>query len=518
MRTIKVLFVALLLMNACENNNVSVAKVYLNQNFATLIVGEELELEAFVRPDDAQNKAVTWSSNREAVAVVSAEGVVKAEAEGMAIITVASVDGGKTADCVVTVRAEFVSVTNVNISHGDETLEIGGQLLLTAEVEPAGATNQALTWNSSAPNVATVENGLVTAVSAGTATVTVSATDGSGVKAECKITVTDTPDAPTERTMIVGYIPNYTISVNANPDSYSYLHNADRVVFIGIFPDAAGNWTLNGDPNDTEAQLIAKIDIIRRALRPEQEFFLAVGGGARATPQMHAMGRTEALREAYAEALVNFAHQQNFDGIDMDWETDWRTPVQYVPLAGYTDLMTRIRNKMNALPDNTTLKKLTTALATGADSRQLAVAVANIVDEVSVMLYDIYEPASGSPAAHAPMSQFVERLEAYVTAGIPKSKLLAGVPFYGGNRAVNPTSTRAYRQLVSDAAGQLTADLNTWNNFNFNGVNLIREKKQYVINNGYKGMMIWEFTQDVTFSNSLSLLRAMRETVDAAFE
>ena len=71
-----------------------------------------------------------------------------------------------------------VSVTGVSLDKTSAELEVGGTLKLTATVEPANATNKDVSWSSSAENVATVENGTVTAVAAGTAVITVKTADG----------------------------------------------------------------------------------------------------------------------------------------------------------------------------------------------------------------------------------------------------------------------------------------------------------------------------------------------------
>lgn len=81
-----------------------------------------------------------------------------------------------------------VSVTGVSLDKTVAELEVGGTLTLTAAVEPANATNQNVSWSSSDVKVATVENGTVTAVAAGTADITVKTADG-GKEATCTITV-----------------------------------------------------------------------------------------------------------------------------------------------------------------------------------------------------------------------------------------------------------------------------------------------------------------------------------------
>ena len=104
-----------------------------------------------------------------------------------------------------TLTAKFEKkVTGVTLN--TETLELftGGSATLTATVEPSDATNQNVTWSSSDPSVATVANGVVTAVGAGTATITVTTEDG-GKTAICTVTV--------ERPYVPPANPNYRIDV-----------------------------------------------------------------------------------------------------------------------------------------------------------------------------------------------------------------------------------------------------------------------------------------------------------------
>ncbi len=82
------------------------------------------------------------------------------------------------------------AVTNITLSETAKTMVVGEKWQLTATVSPADATIQVLTWQSDCESVATVDaSGNVTAVSEGTAVITATATDGSGVHASCTITV-----------------------------------------------------------------------------------------------------------------------------------------------------------------------------------------------------------------------------------------------------------------------------------------------------------------------------------------
>jgi uncharacterized protein YjdB len=171
---------------------VSVTGVSIATGAITLDVNGVQTLTATIAPGNATNKNVTWSSNNNTIATVSAAGVVTANAPGTAIITVTTQDGAKTATCTVTVNnLPLVAVTGVNISAVTATLDINATKQLTATIVPSNATNKNITWSSSNPAVATVSaNGVVTAISGGTTIITATSEDGSKT-AICTVTVKD---------------------------------------------------------------------------------------------------------------------------------------------------------------------------------------------------------------------------------------------------------------------------------------------------------------------------------------
>ena len=90
-----------------------------------------------------------------------------------------------------------VSVTGVSLDKATMELYTGGSATLTATVEPGNATNQNVTWQSDNADVATVDNGTVTAVGAGETTITVTTEDG-GYTASCTVTVNEGVDSINE--------------------------------------------------------------------------------------------------------------------------------------------------------------------------------------------------------------------------------------------------------------------------------------------------------------------------------
>ena len=143
-------------------------------------------LTATVKPDDATNKNVSWTSSDDAVATVE-KGKVTAKGNGTATITVTSEDQAKTETCTITV-AQWV--TGITLNHTSKLLEEGATVSLIATISPSNANDKSLTWSSSNTDVATVSSsGVVTGVAGGAATITATANDGTGEKASCTVYV-----------------------------------------------------------------------------------------------------------------------------------------------------------------------------------------------------------------------------------------------------------------------------------------------------------------------------------------
>ena len=170
---------------------VLVSGIVLNSSSLSLTEGDTSTLTATVSPSNATNKELTWSSTNTKVATVNSNGVVTAVSAGTATITCTAADGsGVKASCEVTVNAKVVYITLITLSKTSLSLTEGETSTLTVTISPSNATNKELTWSSTNTKVATVNsNGVVTAVSAGTATITCTAADGSGVKATCAVTI-----------------------------------------------------------------------------------------------------------------------------------------------------------------------------------------------------------------------------------------------------------------------------------------------------------------------------------------
>ena len=153
--------------------------------------GKTVTLTATVQPENATDKTVTWTSSKPEVATVDG-GVVTGVAPGEAVITAKA--GDKTVTCTVTVVEDPTKVTGVWLDKKAATRYLNGVVELKAHVVPSTAGDKSVSWSSSNEAVATVgENGLVTVLAEGEATITVTTVDG-GLTDQCKLTVNPIPD------------------------------------------------------------------------------------------------------------------------------------------------------------------------------------------------------------------------------------------------------------------------------------------------------------------------------------
>lgn len=171
-----------------------VSSVKLNKASVSINKGKTYTLKATISPKSASNKSLTWKTSNKKVATVSSKGVVKAVGKGTASITATANDGsGKKAVCKVTVKVN-IPVSSIKLNKTTAELVEGNSVDLNATVAPSNATNKSVKWSTSNAKVATVSSkGNVKAVGVGTANITVAATDGSGKKAVCKVTVKAKP-------------------------------------------------------------------------------------------------------------------------------------------------------------------------------------------------------------------------------------------------------------------------------------------------------------------------------------
>ncbi len=186
-----------------ENTIAKVERIEINAagNAKSLTVQDTLQLTASVFPEEADNKDVIWSSSDEAVAKVDQKGLVTGVAKGNVTITAEAADGsGIKGTYGLTVNG--IPITGITLNPASVTMNIGESQKIEATVVPENASDQSVTWESSNPGTAEVdEDGTVTAVGAGTAVITAAGRTETDVKQTASVTVKK-PDVLAERVIV----------------------------------------------------------------------------------------------------------------------------------------------------------------------------------------------------------------------------------------------------------------------------------------------------------------------------
>jgi hypothetical protein len=170
---------AFLTLFSCNKEVQRVEAITVSPDTYTLTEGETLQLSATVSPANAPLAKLFWHSQDDAVATVTADGLVTAVKEGENPIKIIASGGMRAGYCLLTVKAPIVDVTGVSINPKEYSIYVGETLQLEPTVEPANASNKKVTYKSDNEAVATVvkTSGLVTGVAPGTATITITTED-----------------------------------------------------------------------------------------------------------------------------------------------------------------------------------------------------------------------------------------------------------------------------------------------------------------------------------------------------
>ena len=230
--------------SAVAPQDVKVQEISLGVIAQTLRVGDTFELFATVKPDNAKNKDVTFTSTDESIATVSAAGLITAVKAGSCKVVCTAKDGsGVTSECQVIV---VQSVTGVSLSPATVTIPVGGTAKLTAAVTPDNASNKEVTFVSGNKDLAVVANdGTVTGVDMGVVTISVSCKDDPTKIASCVVTV-GTP---------VG-------SVEVSPKSVELKTGNAIQLSASVLPENATNKTLTWSSSNKDVATVTADGVV----------------------------------------------------------------------------------------------------------------------------------------------------------------------------------------------------------------------------------------------------------------
>lgn len=196
--------------------------IKLSESEKTMTTGESFRLEYTIEPENTTNKEVEWESSDKTIATVNTDGEVTAVSDGECTITVKVKGSDTSAKCVVKVNP--IKVTGVTLNETTKSIEAGESFTLTATVSPENAKDKSIKWSSSDPNIAKVEDGLVTALAKGTCNIIATTNDGN-FKAQCTVNV----------------LPSSVKGVQFTESSVKILNGESYTLAYSILPENAEN-------------------------------------------------------------------------------------------------------------------------------------------------------------------------------------------------------------------------------------------------------------------------------------
>lgn len=242
---------------------VYIKEIKLNHSSEILNVGNVLYIEAEILPDNADNKAIKWSSSDTNIANVDNYGKVTAVSSGKVLITATSYENPDIfATCEITVQQPLQTIS---LEPTDICLKVGESfenMILT--YYPATADNKTVLWSSSNESVARVDaNGIVTAVGGGEAKITVTSAENSEIKDECVITVIEP---------ITGII--------LNKSAIELTENESEQLVAIISPENATNKSVTWASSDVSIAMVSSDGTVY-GIKPGQATIMAttVDGG-----------------------------------------------------------------------------------------------------------------------------------------------------------------------------------------------------------------------------------------------
>ena len=246
-------------------------------------VGKTKKIEAEVSPDNANDPTLKWESSDTSVATVDSEtGEVTGISRGTVTITATANDGqGAKATCQVEVKQQ---VTSIELNETEITLYVRDEETLEAKISPDNANDPSVTWSSSDPEVATVDQeGKVKGISKGEAVITATANDGSGVKAECKVTVKNRSGIVPQKTLT--FDTNGGSKISAITENYGktivladYAPKRDGYKFLGWYKDKELTEKIEYAVLDYDMTVYAKWQKIEEAVDYDTLIVLTING------------------------------------------------------------------------------------------------------------------------------------------------------------------------------------------------------------------------------------------------
>jgi len=214
--------------------NVPVTGIQIDKKKINLNKGQNSKITATIKPSDATNKTIIWSSSNPKVATVDQNGNIKAISDGITNITAATKENNYKIISTITVKTP---VTGIKLNTSNITINKTNTKKIIATIKPNDATNKTIIWSSNDPEIVSVDaKGIITAKKIGTATITAKTKDGN-FKAKTKVSVKVAGNYINPTTTKKVYKSKLTLSNKARnmqswikDDNYLYITQRDAYI------------------------------------------------------------------------------------------------------------------------------------------------------------------------------------------------------------------------------------------------------------------------------------------------
>lgn len=271
------------------------------------------------------------------------------------------------------------------------------------------------------------------------------------------------------------------------------LRASDDLIFLNVHPGKDGSLSFE-NPRAFQGKGVTTWKGLIKSVRSKIKgtgttLRLGASGG-----EWKAMVANETARAVFARNIKNVLEKNNLDGIDLDFE--WAENEKE-----YEDYSLAILKMREVLGD-----KYLFSVSLHPVCYQISKEAIEAVDFISLQCY-------GPSPVRFPIEKYCSDIQMVLEYGIPKEKLVAGVPFYGVAKD-NSKKTEAYFNFVQD--GLVTGPAQNeviyqGDTYVFDGQDNIRIKTRYAKEQKLKGMMSWDLATDLPLSDSRSLLKTMTE-------
>ena len=298
--------------------------------------------------------------------------------------------------------------------------------------------------------------------------------------------------ASRESKVVVAYVTSWS-EVMPDPQYMTHINYAFGHV----------NESFNGVKIDNEERLRQIVDL--RKQKPELKVLLSIGGWG--SGRFSEMAANDEYRRAFAADCARVVKEFALDGIDIDWEYPTSSMANISSSPDDTENFTLLMQDIRAAIGNE--KELT--LATVASARYIDFkAILPSVDFVNIMAYDMASaPKHHSalyPSGHSGDITSDGAVTAHLKAGVPPSKLVMGMPFYGRGgdgypsfqdyNKVGNTDTQYTEKWDEVAQVPYLADKNDTLVFGFENPRSLAIKCQYILDKDLLGGMYWDYSGD----------------------